>query len=361
MEEVQKVKVAIIGAGVTGLACAIECERLGVYADLYERDHTIGWIWPSVSYWPSMFFRDTGDIIDYLKREYKIDLTPTSECKNIVLKSPNQRASINGKLGYFIVRGKGEESLESQLRRFLRKTVVHFNRNVDYKELSKNYDWVVVATGNNAVARDLGLWQDEGLVSIMGGVALGNFNHESASLYLDTSYAGTGYARLTPFSSTQAIVGLYAIDCEKLDTERLFSVFLQKEGLTNLEFLLKLLPPPFSTGKVRKFQVRNILLAGRSAGLTEKLLGVGAPEGIISGILAARSIINNENYTEQVEKIRNHVDNISSFRKIIEKFDNDDYDKLISAIDTPGIKQIVYNTNIDLADMAGRIIKHMTK
>lgn len=43
-------KIAIIGAGVTGLACALECERLGVPADLYERDHAVGWIWPSVSY-----------------------------------------------------------------------------------------------------------------------------------------------------------------------------------------------------------------------------------------------------------------------------------------------------------------------
>lgn len=308
-----------------------------------------------------MFFRDTGDIIDHLKQEYKIDLNPIGECKNIVLKSPNQTASINGKLGYFIARGKGEESLESQLKRLLRKTIVHFNCNADYKELSKSHDWVVVTTGNDIVARDLGIWEDEGLVHIIGGVALGNFNHESASLYLDTSYAGTGYARLTPFSSTQAIVGLYTIGCDEFDIDRLFSVFLQKEDLTNLDFFYKLLPPPFSTGKVKKFQVRNILLAGRAAGLTERLLGVGAPEGIISGILAARSIINNVDYTEQVEKVRNHIENISSFRKIIEKFDNDDYDKLIAALATPGIKQIVYNTNIDFVDMLGRIIKHVTK
>ncbi|MHB1394347.1 MAG: FAD-dependent oxidoreductase [Clostridia bacterium] len=354
-------KVAIIGAGVTGIACALECERLGVYADLYERDQTIGWIWPSVSYWPSMFYRDTGDIVDHLKKEYKIDLKPISQCKSIALKSPNQTAIINGKLGYFVARGKGEESIESQLRRLLKKTVVHFNHNTAYKEISKNYDWVVVATGNDIVARDLGVWEDEGLVRVMGGVALGNFNPESSSLYLDTSYAGSGYARLTPFSSTQAILGLYTIGCDAFDTERLFSVFLQKEGLTKLEFLYKLLPIPFTTGKVKKFQVGNILLAGRSAGLTERLLGVGAPEGIVSGILTARAMINNENYTKQVEKIRNHVENISSFRKIIEKFDNDDFDKLIATLDTPGIKQILYNTNIDFADMAGRIIKHMTK
>ncbi len=354
-------KIAILGAGLAGLTCAIECERLGVNADLYERDHTVGWIWPSVNYWPSIFFREKGDIIDYLKKEFKIDIVPIGECRNIILKSPNRTASIDGKQGYFISRGKGTESVESQLKRFLRKTVMYFNRNADYRELSKNYDWVVVATGNDVVARDLGVWEDAGLVRIIGGVAVGDFNHESSSLYLDTSYAGSGYARLTPFSSTQAILGLYAIGCAEFDLERLFSVFLQKEGLSKLDFLFKLLPIPFSTGKVKKFQVRNILLAGRAAGLTENLLGVGGPDVIASGVLAARSIINNEDYTTQVEKVRDHVDNISSFRKIIEKFDNDGYDKLIAAINTPGIKQIIYNTNIDFADIGGRVLKHIAK
>jgi hypothetical protein len=77
--------------------------------------------------------------------------------------------------------------------------------------------------------------------------------------------------------------------------------------------------------------------------------------------MAARAVINNENYTKQVEKLRNHIENISSFRKIVEKLDNDGYDKLIAVLDTPGVKQITYNTNIDFVDIAGRILKHITK
>lgn len=32
-----RMKVAILGAGLSGLACAIECERLGVQAEIFER------------------------------------------------------------------------------------------------------------------------------------------------------------------------------------------------------------------------------------------------------------------------------------------------------------------------------------
>lgn len=36
-------KIAIIGAGLGGLACALECERLGVIPDVFERDESVGW------------------------------------------------------------------------------------------------------------------------------------------------------------------------------------------------------------------------------------------------------------------------------------------------------------------------------
>lgn len=354
-------RIAIVGAGITGLACALECERLGIYADLYERDAAIGWIWPSVSYWPSMFYRDTGDIIDYLQKEYGIYLKPIGVCRNIKLHSPNQSVSIDGNLGYFVARGKGEESLELQLYRQLRRTPVYFNSNADYKELSKGYDWVVVASGNERAAREFGVWVDKELVWVIGAVVLGSFDSQSASLYLDTSYAGTGFARLTPFSKTQAILGLYPIGNYQYALEKLFTDFIKKEGLDNLEIMYKIMPVPFSTGLVKKFQVGNILLAGRAAGLTERLIGVGAPENIISGILAARAIINNENYTKPMKKMQQHLENISGFRNVVSKFDNDDFDRLLSFLNTPGVKQIIYNSRINFADMAGKILKHITK
>ena len=355
-------KIAIIGAGISGLSCAIECEKLGVIPDVYERDHSVGWIWPSISYWPSVFYRNIGDPIEYLKKDHDIDVLLLNECKSIILKSSGQETKIRGRLGYFISRGKGDESEGSQLLRQLKKgTAIHYNSLMDFKKLSSEYDYVVVATGRDSEARELKVWEDEGIMRVFGGIALGSFHDETALLYLNTEYAGAGYARVTPFSPTQALVGLYDDSHDEFDTERLFAKFLNYEKLNKLEFLFKLKAPPFTTGRVKKFKVGNVLLTGRSAGLTERFLGVGGPEAVMSGVLAARAMINGGDYDEMVRPIQEHIENISAFRKAIEKFDNKDFDRLLSLLGTPGIKQLAYNLPFNFADFIGSILKLIEK
>lgn len=70
-----KLKIAIIGAGTAGLSCALECEKLGVTAEVFERHHAVGWIWPSVSSWLDIFSRRYGsDPIKYIKDTYDINI-----------------------------------------------------------------------------------------------------------------------------------------------------------------------------------------------------------------------------------------------------------------------------------------------
>lgn len=354
-------RIAIVGAGVTGLSCALECERLGVIADIFHNDIDIGWAWPSVTYWPRIFYRDKGDIINHLRETYGINIKHKAVCNKIIMKSPNHKVEASGDMGHFIVRGKRKESLESQIAFELVKTPIHYNRTADYKELTKKYDWVVVATGNDAVARELNVWEDKGLIRVFGGVALGTFNEFASNIYFNTEYAGTGYARVTPFNSVQSIAAVYDIGHGEFEMEKLFSKFLEYEGLEHLEFLFKLTVPPYTTGTVSRFRVGNVLLAGRAAGLTERLLGVGGPEDIISGVLAARAIIKGLDYDALIKPLKDGLENISSYRDIINKFDNADFDKLLTVLDVPGIKQLTYNVPINFVEMAGSVLKRINK
>jgi digeranylgeranylglycerophospholipid reductase len=248
----------------------------------------------------------------------------------------------------------------------LRKTAIHYNSLSNYKELSQKYDYVVVASGKDFEAKELGVWDEQGRVSIIGAISLGSFEQDLNVIYFDTEYAGSGYARVSPFSSSEAIISLYVIGKEEFNLQQLninkyFERFLEKEKLDKLEHIYRIIKPPFSTGRVSKFKIGNILLAGRAAGLTDRLLGTGGIEAIISGVSAARSIINGEDYDSMMKPLKDHIENLSEFRNKIEGFSNDDFDRLISFLSTPGIKQIAYHTNINFSDMAGRLLKLINK
>jgi flavin-dependent dehydrogenase len=357
-----KRKIAIIGAGAAGLSCALECERLGVPAEVFERHHSIGWIWPSISLWPDIFVRHySNDPLKYIKDTFGINIKSSTDGKIFIMKSPNAQAKIEGNLGLLLYRGKEIDSVENQLSRELRHTPIHYNSLSNYNELKQKYEYVIVASGRDFEAKELGVWEEQGRVSIVGAIALGSFSCDTSTIYFDTEYAGKGYARVSPFSDKEAIIGIYIMNMEdfkeqQLDANRKLERFLEKEQLDKLELMYRFIIPPYSTGKVSRFQIDNVLFAGRAAGLTDRLLGTGGIEAIISGVLAARAIILGQDYDTLVKPLKEHIENISVFRNHLNNFNNDNFDKLITLLGTPGIKQLIYNTEINFADMAGNIL-----
>jgi len=350
-------KIAIIGAGLAGLACAIECERLGVIPDVFERDQSVGWIWPNAAHFLNILEREMGDIREHLREVYGLDLKPLSELRSIIMKSPGQETKIEGRLGYIYARGKCKESLENQLFEALKRTPVHFNRVADYKELSPKYDYVVLANGKDTGSKELGVWENHFLVHIRGGLVFGSFATDSSTIYFNKDYAGKGYARLAPLNATQALVGLCNIGCGEFETDRFYADLVEREGLAHLEFYCKFSMPVFSCGSVTKFQVGNILLAGRAAGLTDRLLGTGAIEAMISGIMAARAMIHDLDYKSLIEPIKRHLENISALRTPFESLDNKGLDRLMLVMGAPGIKQAIYNTGMNFTDVVGGVLK----
>ncbi|HUW64897.1 MAG TPA: dehydrogenase [Spirochaetia bacterium] len=350
-------KIAIIGAGPAGLACALECEKLGIIADVFERDREVGWVWPQVVVYLSFFERRLGDVHSHLKETYGIYVKPLAEFRHLVMRSPHAETKIDGKLGYFWERGKGASSLENQLLAELKQTPVHYNRPADYKELARKYDYVVVATGKDTTPKELDVWEDCGRVVMLGGVAMGSFDPTTSVVYANTDYAGSGYARLTPINETQALVGLYCIGKKPDEADSLFGRFVEMEGLAHLEFLYKITPAAFSTGRVRKARIGNVLLAGRAAGLVERFMGTGLSYAIASGVMAARAMIRDMDYDELLRPMWDHLENLSSFRQYFETMNNDGYDKLIGTLGNPIVQGAIYHTGLNFADIIGGILK----
>lgn len=96
---------------------------------------------------------------------------------------------------------------------------------------------------------------------------------------------------------------------------------------------------------------------GRFAGFTERVTGVGCIDAIMSGVLAARAMIKGGNYAKMVKPMQRHIESTSSFRKQLRQMNNEDFDKLVAALATPLLKNILYNSTLDFAAVLGKVLK----
>lgn len=358
--EKKYMKVAIIGAGPAGLACALQCEKYGLIADLFESENDVGWDWSATIPLLNIFEVPMGgDIREHLKNKYALDLQPLQRINKIIFKSSEEVAVVNGNLGYLYPRGKHGNSIGNQIRRLLQATSISYNRPADYKELSQKYDYVVVATGNEVAAKELGVWEDYGSIHIITAFVQGDFHTQTQQIFFNTEYAGQGYGRVTPFDNFHAMIDFYGIGIDVFDLDKRFYQFCKKEGLTGFEILFRVTVPPFSTGKVKTFQVDNILLVGRAAGLTERMLGMGLVSALESGFQAAEALVKGKDYNTLAKPLQDHVENISSFRKSFEKLDNIGQDKLLRLMNNSLVKYSLYGTRINFMDIIGAALKRL--
>ncbi|MDD4170522.1 MAG: NAD(P)-binding protein, partial [Desulfotomaculaceae bacterium] len=210
---------AIIGAGPSGLACAHELERHGVKPDIFEQSSRPGDLFEHVAALLQITNRPVKDQLEEIKKSCYIPLKPLNLLKKVTMHTPRVSGSVSGNLGYLLRRGQGEDSLENQLLAQI-KTPIHYNTRADYAALALDYDYVVVATGTYDTTKTLGCWEDIYKTWLVGATVLGEFHPNHLEMWLNTEYAGSGYAYLTPFSHKSASLTLIvpkgkrkAIDC----------------------------------------------------------------------------------------------------------------------------------------------------
>lgn len=356
----KKPKVVIIGAGIGGLACARCLEKQGIIPVILERQSQLGWMWPSASVDLEIFTRVLGkDLRKYLRENLAVDVKPLAQLRHITLKSANKQVEIQGNLGYIFRRGNDKTSISSQLFADLVQTPVYMNSFVEYEQLTKEYDFVVIANGADTAARKLGVWESKGKVYICKALVNGNFETGSSKVYFNTEYAGTGYARLTPLNNFQALLCIYVMGnyYTENDLPRLFKKFLHIEQLDRLKIIYKINPMPFSTGRVSQYRIGNILLVGRAAGLTERVMGVGFASAIASGVYAVKAIVEGKDYDQMLKPLKTAIEDVSAFRPVLNTFDNNAFDRLLMVIDTPVIKHAIYHMDINLIDKFGKLLK----
>ena len=135
-----------------------------------------------------LFERPKRDQLHYLSVHFGLQIQPLAKLRKVVMRTCRRTVSIGGNLGYLVERGQSQEAVEVQLSKKLRSKI-KFDTQADYRTLSGEYDYVVVADGYPIVARDLNIWETAASSWVKAAIILGQFDPEAATIYYNTDYA----------------------------------------------------------------------------------------------------------------------------------------------------------------------------
>lgn len=347
-------EVAIIGAGLSGLSCAIELERHGIKPVILEKRAHIGEALDYTVIWPRVMSRPIMDPLKYLNKEYSLELTPLNHVKKMVMFSPDHKAVERGSLGYIFKRGYHNYATEKQLLNYI-KSPITFNRYVEIEDIKDEFDYVVVADANSITPKKLGVWTETFNAQVRIATVLGNFKATEISMWMNTRYAKNVFCYLVPSSDKEAHLVQIVNGITSYELDHYWKEFLLNENIHY--YISSTTDTEHDCGFVEPRQVGNVLFTGNAAGLTDSLLGCGGLNAIESGMLAARAMVYGKDYTALTEPIFQDILKLHEFRKAMNTFGNDRINRLVKMLGLPLLKKGIYNNPFFKVSHTSHIIK----
>lgn len=343
-------EVAIMGAGLSGLACALTLEKHGISPTIFEKRGKVGDRFVNGEVLLSIFTRPVHDSIATLSEEYGILLKPTSSIQKLELYSKNEHATIEGTLGFSNIRGREYESFEAQLARQI-KSPIHFHSDHTYEQLLRDYSHVIMATGEGEYSKRLRNYREDVTVSIKGATVEGTFDRYSVMAWIDYDLAPYGYCFLIPFSEKEANISLAIPDIPKnrnIDMTNLWDQFyklIRNQLHQNLPVTDQFQITGYSIGLCQSARIGNTFFVGNCFGTMMPFMGFGQYASILSGVYAAYDLCGLGKYEELMEPLRQSHEDSLVLRRAMEQLTNEGIDRIVLALQGY-IGEKVFDSNI---------------
>jgi len=355
-------KIAIMGAGLSGLACAITLERHGVYPTIFEKRREVDDRFINGEVFLDALNPPILDSFKYISEELKIFLQPVGHISKMVFFSENENATINGRIGFNNIRGRHPHSIVKQMENQIRSKI-NFNSKYTYEDLLNEYTHIVLATGDGAYSSKMKNYKVDFTVSLKGAIVKGDFDRYTACAWANNDYAPKGYSYLIPLSEKEANIVIAYPDFPEnnaKDIENLFNKFHLRAQLDlnqKLDIIDGFQIRNYIIGHSLNPRLGNTFFIGNCFGSIMPFMGFGQFAAILTGVYAAYDLLGKGNYEELVKPISNSYENSLELRKFMEKFNNKDYDRLVKSLDTFLGEAILDPDNIDYLRILSKLIK----
>ncbi|RPF50058.1 NAD(P)/FAD-dependent oxidoreductase [Aquisalibacillus elongatus] len=329
--------IAIMGAGLSGLACAITLEKNGINPTIFEKRSKVGDRFVNGEVILSIFDKPVHDNIEKLSEEYGIYLKPTSNIQKMELISKNEKAVIEGDLGFANVRGREQDSFESQLEQQTQSTI-HYNSEETYEELLSHYSHVVVATGDGDYAKMTRNFREDLTVTIRGATIEGSFDRYVVKAWLDYDIAPFGYCYFIPYSDHEANISLAIPDLPEnadINLDRLWDLFYEKvrsEFEQDIRITDQFQITHYPIGICQTARIGNTFYVGNCFGTTMPFMGFGQYASILSGVFAAYDLCGLGKYEELMKPLRESYEDSLVLRRTMEQLSNKGLDRIIHSL-----------------------------
>lgn len=345
-----------MGAGLSGLSCAKYLEDHGVTPQIFEKRHRVGERFPNMESVIQLVHRPFRDPLVYINKEYGMNLKPTALTHTIEVYSPHQKAVLSGpNMGYTSIRGHDDRSWECQLYRQIKANIC-FSSKATWQELVKDFDRVVIATGDPTISRELGVWKTDVEAFLKGCIVKGNFDTGLSKIWINTELSRYCMVYFIPFDTDEGCYCTVAIPSSVEELDVLWSKTVDTLNLhpvPGTEFKYE----EYKLGRASSRQIGKVLLVGAAGGFVLPFMGFGQVPSILSGIHAAEAILTGTDYNQLTRWFDKQYHDYLELRKNVEKMDNEGFDNLIALLKSPVMKHLIEHTNIPVFNWVAKVIR----